>query len=248
MRAADHGRAALAATTFLTRLPVGRGIALDARALAHGAVFFPLVGGAIGASVGAVAYGLAQVVPSLVAAGLALAVGAVLTGALHLDGLADTADALGAHSREAALAIMRDHATGAYGVSALALDLLVKAAALAALAPHRRVVLFALVAGALGRAAPAAVAAVLPSARADGAGAAFRVSPPRALLACLTAAAISFANGALDALVLCGVAVVVAGTLALCFRRWFGGVTGDTLGAAAELTETALLVASAGLL
>src|SRR5581483_6204617 len=126
MRAA---RAALAAVAFLTRVPVGRVVELDGADVARGAALFPLVG--------ATAFGLARVVPSLAAAGIALAVGALLTGALHLDGLADTADSLGAHTRERALEIMRDHAIGAYGAAAVALDLLVKAAALAALAGDR---------------------------------------------------------------------------------------------------------------
>src|SRR5690349_572464 len=122
-------RPLLAAVAFLTRIPV-RG-AFDVGA---GAALFPLVGAGIGAAVGGTAYGLAQVLPALAAAGAALAIGALLTGGLHLDGLADSADALGGRSREDALAIMRDHAIGSYGAAALVLDLVVKAAALAALA------------------------------------------------------------------------------------------------------------------
>src|SRR5918911_563188 len=90
-----------AAVAFLTRIPAG-GKAFDVGA---GAAVFPLVGAALGAAVGGTAYGLTRILPALVAAGLAVALGAVLTGALHLDGLADTADALGARSRETALAV-----------------------------------------------------------------------------------------------------------------------------------------------
>src|SRR5205823_452731 len=126
---------------------------------------FPLVGAALGAAVGGAAYGLARIMPSLAAAGIALALGALLTGALHLDGLADTADALGARSREGALAIMRDHAIGTYGATALVLDLVVKTAALAALAGRSRVVLEALAAGALSRATPATRSALPSSSR-----------------------------------------------------------------------------------
>src|SRR5438067_2134852 len=92
-------RASLGAVAFLTRIPVGRLVVLDGRDVARGAALFPVVGAAIGAATGATAFGLAKVVPSLAAAGIALALGALLTGALHLDGLADTADALGAWSR-----------------------------------------------------------------------------------------------------------------------------------------------------
>src|SRR5438270_12724925 len=130
-------RSLFAAIAFLTRIPVG-GRSYD---VAGGVAVFPLVGAAIGAAVGGTAYGLARILPSLAAAGIAVALGALLTGGLHLDGLADSADALTARSRDAALAIMRDHAIGAYGAVALVLDLVVKSAALAALAGRGRVVL-----------------------------------------------------------------------------------------------------------
>src|SRR5205823_9862628 len=107
-----------------------------------------------------------------VAAGVALLVGALVTGALHLDALADSADALGAHSREHALQIMRDHAVGAYGATAIVLDLLVKGAALAALARADHVVGATAAAGALSRGAPVLLARTLPYARSDGAAAA----------------------------------------------------------------------------
>jgi adenosylcobinamide-GDP ribazoletransferase len=239
MRGAEP-RAALAAATFLTRLPLGRSVALEGADLARGALWFPLVGAAAGAAVGGTAYGLARVVPALVAAGLALALGALLTGGLHLDGLADTADALGS-PKERALAIMRDHATGAFGTAAVALDLLVKAAALAALASRAYVVVVALAAGALSRWSAVALAWALPAARTDGAGAAFRVSAARTLLA--TAAAIALSFGELRLVPIAG---VLAFGFALGFRRWLGGLTGDTLGAAVELTETALLAAATG--
>jgi adenosylcobinamide-GDP ribazoletransferase len=247
MRAGEPARAALAAVTFLTRLPVGGAVRLDAGDLARGAVFFPLVGAGTGAAVGGAAFGLARVLPALAAGGLALALGAVLTGALHLDGLADTADALGGGTREAALAIMRDHRIGAYGASALALDLIVKAASLAALAPHARVVVYALAAGALSRAVPVVLAAVLPGARDDGLAASFRVSTSRAAAAVAVAIALSFATGLRDGPVLVDVGAFVAAGLGVAFRRRFGGVTGDLLGAATELVETAVLVAAAGL-
>ena len=151
MPAAEAARGAAAAVAFLTRIPVGRRVALDGDDVARGAVLFPLVGAGIGAVVGATAAGLAHVLPAARRRrDRARRSARLLTGALHLDGLADTADALGARSRERALEIMRDHATGAFGTAALVLDLLVKAAALAALAPHgRTVVVVALAAGAL---------------------------------------------------------------------------------------------------
>jgi adenosylcobinamide-GDP ribazoletransferase len=236
-------RAPLAAVAFLTRIPVR--MALDGADVSRGAALFPLVGAGIGAAVGGVAFGLAQVVPSLAAAGIALAFGALLTGALHLDGLADTADALG--SRERALEIMRDHATGAYGATALALDLIVKASALAALAGHAGVVAYAAAAGALSRAVPVVLGRALASVREDGAGAAFRVSLPVTLVATVLAVGMALATGLRTGLVMTAVAGAVAILLGTWYRRWLGGGTGDTLGAAAELAETAALVAAAAL-
>ena len=236
MRAA---RSLLAAIAFLTRIPVGGG----SFEIGAGAALFPLVGAGVGAAVGGTAYGLAHVVPALVAAGAALAVGALLTGALHLDGLADTADGLGARSREAALAIMRDHAIGTYGTVALVLDLLVKAAALAALAGRSRVVLEALAAGALSRAVPVVLGLLLPDVRREGAGAVFRVTPGAAVVAVVLAAALAVRAGPLLIVVAAAAALLVGAW----FRRWLGGRTGDTLGAATELVETTVLAAAAAL-
>jgi adenosylcobinamide-GDP ribazoletransferase len=245
MQAADGLRGAAAAVAFLTRLPVGRLVVLDARDVSRGAALFPLVGAGIGAAVGGTAAGMVHVLPPLAAAGIALAVGALLTGALHLDGLADTADALGGFSRERALEIMRDHATGAFGATALALDLLVKASVLAALAGDGSALGFAIAAGAVSRAGPIVLAATLPSARGDGLGAGFAVSRAAAAVAVPLAIAAALAAAGLDGLVLVATAAAVALVLGVAFVRWLGGVTGDTLGATAELSETLALVAGA---
>ena len=229
----------VAALGFLTRVPV------RAADPARGAALFPVIGAGVGAVTGGIAYGLAQVLPALAAAGIALAGGALLTGALHLDGLADTADALGTRTRDRALEIMRDHATGAYGTTAIALDLLVKASALSVLAGGRAVIVYAIAAGALSRGVPVLLALALRSVRGDGAGAAFRVEPTAALLAALISIGIAFASGVRHGAVLVIVAACVALILAGWYRRWLGGGTGDTLGAATELTETAVLVAAA---
>jgi len=231
-------RTPVAAVGFLTRIPLGARYDVAA-----GAALFPVVGAGIGAAVGGTAYGLARILPPLAAAAIALVFGALVTGGLHLDGLADSADALGARSRESALTIMRDHAVGTYGTVALVLDLLVKAAALAALAGRSRLVLEALAAGALSRAVPVVLALVLPGVRADGAGAAFRVSPAAACIAVVLAAGAAVPVEPL----LVAVACVVTLLLWALLGRLLGVHTGDTLGAATELAETVVLVAAAAL-
>jgi adenosylcobinamide-GDP ribazoletransferase len=218
------------AVAFLTRLPVGSG-----RLSPRAAVFFPVVGAALGALIGGAALGLRELTAPLVAGALAVALELVLTGALHVDGLADSADGLAGRDRERALAIMRDHSVGAYGASALTLDLLIKAAALAATEELLPVV----AAYALSRAAPLPLAAALPYARAEGTGRALHRLPPW-----IAAAGVILAVGVgvLAPVTIAAAALAVAGVWWLAKRR-LNGVTGDIMGAAVELAATAALVA-----
>jgi adenosylcobinamide-GDP ribazoletransferase len=242
-------RALAAALCFLTRVPVGRLVELDGDDVARAGATFPLIGAGIGAAVGATAAALATPLSPLVAAVIALALGAALTGALHLDALADSADALGARSRERALEIMRDHQIGAYGAVALVIDLLLRAGLLAALAERKHIVVFATAAGALSRVSPVALATTLPYARrGGGAGASLTHGSLLRLLAG-TAVALAFAVGLAggDGAILAAAAAAVTLGLGLVYGRWLGGVTGDTLGAAVEVTELGVLVAALAL-
>jgi adenosylcobinamide-GDP ribazoletransferase len=242
-------RALLAALSFLTRVPVPRRVVLDGDDVARAGPAFPVIGAGIGVAVGALAAALAHSFTSLLATAIALAAGALLTGALHLDALADTADALGGGSRERALQIMREPTLGAFGVVAVALDLLLKAAALNALVGHHRVVRVALAAGALSRVAPVLLAAALGYAR-SGSGTGVALTRGSRLLAGLAAAiAVAIAVVALggDGAVLVGVTAAVVAAFALVLHRWLGGVTGDTLGAALEVSETLMLVVAVAL-
>jgi adenosylcobinamide-GDP ribazoletransferase len=241
-------RGLVAAVAFLTRLPVGRFVVLDGADVARAGAAFPLVGAGIGAAVGGIAAALAGSVTPAVAAGLAIAAGALLTGALHLDALADTADAFGAWTRERALEIMRDHSIGAYGTVAVVLDLLIKGAALAALAGRHHVLAPTVAACCAARAVPIALAAALPYARAEGAASSLTAAPPwRAGVAGALALGIAFAVAGRNGAVIAAVAAAVAGLAAVAYRRWLGGVTGDTLGAAVELAELGGLVAAVAL-
>lgn len=242
-------RGAAAALAFLTRVPVGRRLALDGEDVRRAGPAFPLVGAGLGAVVGGIAASLAGPLSPPLAAALALAAGTLLTGALHLDALADTADALAARSREQALEIMRDHALGAYGAVAIALDLLVKAAALAALARDGNALSFAIAAGALSRAVPVPLAAALPYAR-PGEGLARSLTGSawaRAAAAAAAATLIAALVTGFDGLFLLACAIVLVVSLGVAFARWLGGVSGDALGAAVELTELAMLVVGVAL-
>lgn len=236
------------AASFLTRLPLPDLGILPAGALAGAMRAFPLVGGAVGLAAGAVFLAAQAMLPPLVAALLALAAGALLTGGLHEDGLADAADGLGARGgRERRLEVMRDSRSGAYGVLALVFAIGLKAAALAA-APTGLAGLGALVAaGALSRALIPAAMQVMPPARADGLGAG--AGTPDASMAALAAvigimlcgAGLAWAAPAAIAASLAAAALAVA-----VARRAFGGYTGDVLGAVQQTAEVAILVAAAG--
>ncbi|OLT16783.1 hypothetical protein BJF80_05590 [Serinicoccus sp. CUA-874] len=118
------------ATSFLTRVPLPQREGFD---LARAAWAFPIVGAGVGAVVGALAWGASLLVPPLVAATLAVLAEVLLTGALHLDGLADCADGCGGRDRESRLRIMKDHAVGVYGTAAVVLALVLQIAAVQAL-------------------------------------------------------------------------------------------------------------------
>jgi adenosylcobinamide-GDP ribazoletransferase len=231
-----------AAAAFLTRLPLyrgARGVYLDGVAL-----WFPAVGWGIGAATGGVAIGIGNCAGWFVGAAAAVAFGVALTGALHIDGLADTADALGAKNREDALRIMRDSHVGAYGAVAIALSLILRVAAIGRLVEASHWLDIA-AAGALGRAAPVVASGWLGYARTGGgAGQLLAGTHPRVRAGLVGAIALALAcvsSGTTGAeAALCAAALCAACVWQL--RRWLGGLTGDAAGAIVEVTEIAVLI------
>jgi adenosylcobinamide-GDP ribazoletransferase len=249
----DIGRA----LAFFSRLPtpwLGSADDADSRfELASIAWATPIAGAVIGAF-GALALGLAMLLrlPPFVAAGLAVAALAFATGALHEDGLADVADGFGGgRTREAKLAIMRDSRVGAFGAVALALSLLLRVGALAALTGDGFGFAAAglILSGAAARAAALAPLTLLPPARADGAGAsAGRFEAKNLIAAGLSVAVIALALGFLalgvGRAVLAGLcAGAAAWAVSALARRQIGGQTGDVAGAAEQTAEIASLCA-----
>jgi cobalamin 5'-phosphate synthase/cobalamin synthase len=229
----------LAAVAFLTRIPVGRLAAIDGVAVRRGAPLFPLVGGAVGALGGGLVDVAAGPLPSLAAAALGLGAVALVTGALHLDALADTADALGGTTRERRLEIMRDHAIGSFGAVALVVVLLFEASLLASESSAWSA--FA-AAAACGRWAALPLAAFLPPAREEGT-ALTDLSTASVVLGLLAACAVAVGARGVEGLVAVGAAALAALVVGLFLRRWLGGVTGDTLGASSELAQAAAIAA-----
>lgn len=259
----------LVAIGFLTRVQVPSRVFAADRAQPRSLPWYPLVGALIGAALALLAWLLPHGAP-LLSAALLVVVWAGLTGGLHLDGLADSADAWvggmasdAATSRARTLEIMKDPRCGPAGVVALVLVLLLKFAALATLlgvdaaAPALRfravpAVTALLLAPLLARASLTAAMLWLPYVRKGGIGAGL---PFASRSACALALALTVCACTLPAIV--DHAWPIAGLLALtatlvvgllwaraCLLR-LGGITGDTCGALAELVEAAVLVALA---
>ena len=182
------------------------------------------------------------------AAILAIAAGAVATGAFHEDGLADTADALGGTTPEQRREIMKDSRLGTFGTLALVLATLVQMFAVMPLEPRDAVVALALAHGA-GRALAVASMASVRMAPGPGLGHGYTThlrGPPCAL-------SLLVSYGAAVALGPVGVFAVGAATAGalvvwLMAHRRFGGLTGDVLGAIAQVSQMAALVAISRLL
>lgn len=241
MPARSSARSFRAATAFLTRVPVGRS-PLGASEVAKGAVFFPLVGAVIGAFVGGLAALLAKLgIPPFIAAALGVAAGTCVTGAMHLDALADSIDALGIADRRRSLQVMRDPTIGAFGAAAIVLDLVVKIAALGVLVTRGRAVWSVIAVAAIARAAPLMAGALMPYAHETaGSGSIVTDGVPLRRAVVASAIAVAVALAALRIIALWPLAVAACTTIAwtfVCSRR-FGGITGDTLGANVEICET----------
>lgn len=240
------------AVTLLTAVPVpghGASRAPDRRTAGAAMYWAPVVGLAVGGVAAGVLAGCQHGhTGSLLAAVLAIAVLAALTRALHLDGLADTADGLGSRQpADRALAIMARSDIGPFGVVTLVLTLLIQVSALARAEQAGRGPLAIVVAAVAARLAiTLACRRGVPAARPGGLGALVAGTVQPAAAAVLAAAAVgtAVALGWIYAVaVAAGLACSVLLT-ALASRR-LGGITGDVLGAAAEITLAACLVVTA---
>lgn len=235
------------AVQFLTRLPTPPGLSIEGNAVGRSALYYPLVGALIGLLLALAGHWLDDH-NAWLAAALVLSLWVIVTGGLHLDGLADSADAwAGAQGdRERCLAIMKDPYAGPAGVSAIVLVLLLKFAALGTLfeaAPTSHWWLAPL----MGRCALLVLPLALPYVRPQGLGRVLSAELPRGharqvLLA--TAILTLLIAGWNGMLVLAGGGVAMY-LLIRALRSRLGGTTGDTLGAGVEITETLTLLSLA---
>jgi adenosylcobinamide-GDP ribazoletransferase len=243
-------RLLVCAIQFLTRVPVPSLKTFEPEWITRSTRYFPLVGQGVGAVSALVLLAAERVWGGGVAAVLAIAVGLLITGAFHEDGLADTADGLGGGQTPAQrLEIMKDSRVGTYGVCALVVVLGLKAAVLAS-TPMAALMLLA--AHGLGRAAAVVVMRVTPYAPSGEAGK-WRPVPQgvrtsEVVVALLIAAwPLAFLPmGAVLVGLLGGAALAII--MALLASRLIDGHTGDVLGAVEQLFEVGFLLGVAALL
>jgi adenosylcobinamide-GDP ribazoletransferase len=226
------------ALAFLTRLPVP--MPADPR-LDRAAAWFPVVGVVVGGIAAGVRALADQVLPPAPATILAVAAAVLVTGGLHEDGLADVADALGAHTtRERRLEILKDPRVGAFGALALILAVGLVVTTVAGLDTEHAARAF-IAAHVLARWAILPVSRALPPARPGGAGALLRVTTPTLAVATILAIAATLVAATpgpgAAALAAAALAALVA---AAALKRGLGGVTGDGYGATAKLAELAV--------
>ena len=232
------------ALQFLTIIPLPFQLRCDERDLGRSMAFFPLAGLTLGGVLAGADFLLVQVFPRPVADLLLVAFLALLTGALHLDGLADVCDGLAARGgRERFLAVMKDSRVGAVGVVGLVLGLLLKYQALLQVPlAEKRAALFLF--PAVARCCQVLMTVGARSARLDGLGTAFIggagfVQLLAAYLVMLPAAYLLSGWR--------GIAIVFILSAMTWFCRWYftrrmGGITGDVIGCASELSEIGALI------
>ncbi|MCG6859434.1 MAG: adenosylcobinamide-GDP ribazoletransferase [Salaquimonas sp.] len=241
----------LAALQFFVALPMPAALVRRAdhdAGLNRAVPYFPLVGLVIGICVAFLWVVAASLTPAMVAAGLAIAAGVILTGGLHEDGLADCADGLGAREREKVLEIMRDSRTGSYGAAAIVFSIGLRWAALATLLTGAGV-LALVIAHAVSRAAIAIALRFSTYARREGTGSlvADGISTEQGLVAAGIALSIAILLGGVAGILAWLAGFAAAAIVLIIMERRIGGYTGDVLGAMQQLAEIAAMVTLAAL-
>jgi adenosylcobinamide-GDP ribazoletransferase len=235
-----------ASLAFSTRLPLVPTMSGTAKAVANAAWALPVTGLVVGL-IGAVVYVLAHRLglPAWPAVALSVASTLVVTGALHEDGLADTADGFGGgDTLQNKLDIMRDSRTGAYGVCALVLSLLLRIGTLASFADAYAVVWALIASHCAARAAMVILMWLLPPARSDGLSHDAGSPSGEAAAAAATIALVVLLlflhplRGVIAALAL----IATVALMAWLAMRQIGGQTGDVLGATEQVGEIVVLL------
>ena len=240
------------AVHFLTRIPTPFEIDYSPERLNAASRYYPIVGAIIG-SVAALAFGIANLaLPTVVAALIATAATALLTGAFHEDGLADTFDGIsGGYDRARSLEIMTDSRIGTFGALALIIVISTKVAALSSLPDTTTIITALIAAHIISRTSTVIVMATSRYAKADGiAGPQDQpLRPINTIITTLTGlttiAALALILSPTAALLATAGAITGHILIRLYFQPRLGGHTGDTLGATQQITELAIYIALA---
>lgn len=230
------------ALQFLTIIPMPFKKEPEMREIASSLVFFPIVGLLIGLLLFLANWGLGEVFSPVVTAAFTLLVWILISGAMHLDGLADSCDGLAGNTAEKRLEIMKDSHTGAFGVVGISLLLLVKFAAIVSLSGWEWEAL--VLAPVFGTWAMVLAITVFPYARKNGVGQAFKQGAT--IFKLLIATIITLAAAALLAgwwgVVIMAITCLVTVLVGVFFKSRLGGLTGDTYGAIKEVSEAIVLI------
>jgi adenosylcobinamide-GDP ribazoletransferase len=231
------------AAGFLTILPLMPDAPAAEPQVQASYAWFPLVGLAMGVAFALEDYALSYLFGHAIRSTLIVLSVAVLSGGVHLDAVADTADALGAgRDRERALEILRDSNIGSFGAGALFFILALKVLSLASLAGTTRY-LGLITSLTLARWAMVAVTFHLDYLRVSGAGSALGLDSERNLKIASATALIPAALFLSRRVAWCYLAAIIAVVvLRRFYSRWLGGVTGDLIGACGEIVETLMLM------
>jgi adenosylcobinamide-GDP ribazoletransferase len=231
-----------AALQFLTIIPLPKGLAGDQKDLARSVTFFPIIGLIIGLTAAIIDTVLNAVLPQFPVSVLIVIYLMAVSGGFHMDGLADTADGFfSARPREKILDIMRDSHTGAMGVMAIVSVILLKVSLLDTIPPPMRMPTIILMPVA-GRCALTIVLTILTYARKDGGLASlFQTNLSRRQIpwTLLVLGSAGWMTSQWTGLFSAFLSVFVILTFAVYSHHKIGGFTGDTLGAACEITELA---------
>ena len=239
------------ALQFLTIIRVVRHLRLEPEELGRSMGFFPAVGLLIGLILVFINTILLRFLPNSVVDGILIATLIILTGALHMDGLADTIDGMtGGRTKEEVLRIMRDSRTGAIGVVGVTMTLLLKYMSLIHIPPEMKNHVL-IIMPVIGRCSMVQASFFTGYARSDsGIGLPFthHVRRTEFILAMISGFFISMILLGIDGLIIITVIIVSTLSLMALYRRKIGGNTGDTYGATNEINEVLVLILALSLL
>lgn len=230
------------ALQFLTVIPLPFKKEWQEKDISSSLVFFPVVGLLVGLFVFLINWGFGEIFAGAVTAVLTLLFWVLISGAMHLDGLADSCDGLGGSTPEKRLEIMKDSHTGAFGVAGVSMLLLVKFAAIVSLAGWNWETL--VLAPVLGSWAMVLAVIAFPYARKNGLGLAFKQGANAlkliiASIITLAAAILLVGWWGIAIMVVTCLVTLLAGVF---FKSRLEGLTGDTYGAIKELNEAVALI------